>query len=174
MSFVFLYCFRLQGTCIPPCTGLLAASGPGAGPAAGAGAGPWGAGGAWPGAAGGVEAGSWVAGGGESGAAGAASRRRLWCALKLACVVGQWGNQLAPDALQDLFIQVRDCEIYKYVCLLTLTSTTAMQMLPLLAATSVEHKGGIVPPVPRSLAQPPFGSVPCACVLVSPLYINRA
>jgi len=32
---------------------------------------------------------------------------------KLACVVGQWGDQLAPDALQELLIQVR----YMSVCL---------------------------------------------------------
>jgi len=33
-------------------------------------------------------------------------------------------------------------------------------------------QGAIVPPDPRSLAQTPLGSVPSACVLVSPLYIN--
>jgi len=35
-------------------------------------------------------------------------------------------------------------------------------------------QGDTVPPDPRSLAQPPPpGSVPSACVLVSPLYMNR-
>ena len=45
-----------------------------------------------------------------------------------------------------------------------------------LAATRVEHKGGRVPPNPRSLAQAPplpLGSVPSACVLVSPLYRSQ-
>jgi len=48
-----------------------------------------------------------------------------------------------------------------------------MQMLPLLAAMSVEHRGPkCLLTLARSL-KPPLGSVPSACVLVSPLYMNR-
>ena len=56
---------------------------------------------------------------------------------------------------------------------LTHTSTTAMQMLPLLAATSITHRG---PSCPLTLARsfkPPLGAVASACVRVSPLHINR-
>ena len=50
-----------------------------------------------------------------------------------------------------------------------LTLTTAMQMLPLTAAASLEHRGPqCLLTLTRSTSPP--RSVPCACVLVSPLY----
>jgi len=60
----------------------------------------------------------------------------------------------------------------KFICVslrtmtppLTLTSTTAMQMLPLSATTSVEHRGGIVPPDPHSLGQAPTPRISSFCV----------
>jgi len=55
------------------------------------------------------------------------------------------------------------------------TSTTAMQMQPLLAVTSVAHRGAQCLLTFVSLTQSPLGSVPSACVLVfeCSLYINR-
>ena len=52
-------------------------------------------------------------------------------------------------------------------------STTTMQMLPLLAGTSVTHRGPqCLLTLARSL-KPPLRSIPCACVLVCSLYMNR-
>jgi len=54
---------------------------------------------------------------------------------------------------------------------LTLTSTAAMQMLPLTAATSFEHRGPqCLLTLIRSTCPPPPRSVPSACVLVCSLY----
>ena len=46
----------------------------------------------------------------------------------------------------------------------------AMQMLPLTAATSFEHRGPQCFLALTRSTTPPPKSVPCACVLVSPLY----
>ena len=55
----------------------------------------------------------------------------------------------------------------------SLTLTTALQMMPLLAVTSVKHRGQeCFPTLARSL-KPPIGSVPPACVLVCSFYMNR-
>jgi hypothetical protein len=81
---------RLEGavdeTCIPPCTGLLA-----------------------------VGVSQTPAPGDEAAAAGSASRRQLWRALKLVCVLGMWGDTLTPDALQELILRLLTSHVLPYL-----------------------------------------------------------
>lgn len=81
---------RLEGavdeTCIPPCTGLLP-----------------------------VGVAQTPAPADEAAAAGSASRRQLWRTLKLLCVLGLWGDILAPDALQELLLRLLTAHVVPYL-----------------------------------------------------------